>query len=194
MGDPRRLRKIYKSPKKLFDRFRIREEKKLKNEYGLKNMRSLWVARSELRKIRRDARKSLALSEEKRKGVLEKITKKLAKYNILPENASIDDILSLDVKSILERRLQTLVYRKGMAKTIDQARQLITHGFISIGDRRIKSPGYLVKANEENNIRYFKDPSRIFKETGKGEEEGERAERGKEEKAKEKGLEEGENG
>ncbi|MEM4295339.1 MAG: 30S ribosomal protein S4 [Candidatus Anstonellales archaeon] len=152
MGDPRRIRKKFKRPKKLWDKLRIIEEKKLKNEYGLKNMQSLWVARAELRKIRREARRILGIEEKEKEIALKKINKKLARLNILPENASIDDILSLNVKSILERRLQTLVYRKGMAKTIRQARQLITHGFIAINGKRIKNPGYLVSVNEENSI------------------------------------------
>jgi small subunit ribosomal protein S4 len=164
MGDPRRLKKHYKAPRRLFDKFRIKEEKRLKAIYGLKNMRSLWRAKEELRKIRREARKSLALPEEEKAKIIEKIAKKLQRLNIAQSISSVDDILSLDVRNILERRLQTIVYRKGMAKTIKQARQLITHGFIAIGDKVVKTPGYLVSKDEEDKIRYAKDVSHIFKE------------------------------
>jgi len=164
MGDPRRLKKHYKAPKRLFDERRIKEEKKLKAMYGLKNMRSLWRAKEELRKIRREARKSLALSDKEREEVIKKIAQKLQRLNIAQSTLGVDDILSLDVRSILERRLQTIVYRKGMAKTIKQARQLITHGFIAIGDKVVKSPSYLVRKDEEDKIRYAKDVSNIFKE------------------------------
>jgi small subunit ribosomal protein S4 len=169
MGDPRRLRKKYRAPKKLWDKLRIAEEKKLKTMYGLDSVKSLWIAREELRKVRREARKSLGMPEEEREKVIKKLAKKLSRLNILPENASVDDILSLDVRAILERRLQTLVYRKGLAKTIKQARQLITHGFIAINGKRVKSPSYLVTKEEENLIGYHKDPSNIFKSITKEE-------------------------
>jgi len=163
MGDPRRLKKKYRAPKKLWDKLRIAEEKKLKRMYGLKNVKSIWIAREELRKVRREARKSLGMPEEEREKVRRKLAKKLSRLNILPETATVDDILSLDVRAILERRLQTLVYRKGLAKTIKQARQLITHGFIAINGKRVRSPSYLVTKEEEDLIGYYKDPSNIFK-------------------------------
>jgi small subunit ribosomal protein S4 len=41
-----------------------------------------------------------------------------------------------------------------LAKTIRQARQLIVHRHIVIGDKVISSPGYLVKVDEEDKIGY----------------------------------------
>ncbi|MEM4593781.1 MAG: S4 domain-containing protein, partial [Zestosphaera sp.] len=48
--------------------------------------------------------------------------------------------------------LQTIVYRKGLARTIHEARQLIVHGHISIGGKRVTSPGYLVNREEEQLV------------------------------------------
>ena len=79
---------------------------------------------------------------------------KLKKLGILHETAVLDDVLDLKVEDILERRLQTIVFRKGLAKSIYQARQLITHGHISINNRRVRSPGYLVPKEEEDKITY----------------------------------------
>jgi small subunit ribosomal protein S4 len=41
-----------------------------------------------------------------------------------------------------------------LAKTIQQARQLITHGHITIGNRRVTIPGYIVPKLEESQIVY----------------------------------------
>lgn len=56
------------------------------------------------------------------------------------------------MRDILERRLQTIVYRKGLARTIHQARQLITHKKIEVGGRIVSAPGYLVQREEEDKI------------------------------------------
>ena len=169
MGDPRRLKKKYKKPKRLWDKERIKEESKLMRKYGLKNMRELWIATAELRKVRREARRLLALSEEERVQLSKNILNKLNRLNILPETAGIDDILSLSVESFLERRLQTLVYKKGLAKTIKQARQLITHGFIAVNGRKVTSPGTIITKALEDKIGYYKPinlepPTQVEKE------------------------------
>ena len=75
-------------------------------------------------------------------------------FTLENENATLDEILGLGVESILERRLQTIVYRKGLAKTIHQARQLIAHGHIAISGQKVRSPGYLVHRDEEDLIDY----------------------------------------
>ncbi|MCQ4335807.1 MAG: 30S ribosomal protein S4, partial [Sulfolobales archaeon] len=58
-------------------------------------------------------------------------------------------------------RLQTIVFKKGLARTIHQARQLIVHGHIAIGGRRVTSPGYIVKKSEEDLIDFY--PTSPFK-------------------------------
>jgi len=72
---------------------------------------------------------------------------------IVDENATADDVLKLTVRDILERRLQTMVYRLALAKTIHQARQLIVHGHVYVGDRKVRSPSYHVMRGEERLIR-----------------------------------------
>jgi len=154
MGDPRKLRNKYERPQKLWDVDRLAEEKGLKTEYGLRNMRELWRSTAELKKFRREARRLLSVTEEERRDDAKKILAKLARLGILKEGAVIDDVLSLEVKSILERRLQTMVLRKGLAKTTAQSRQLITHGFIAINGRKVTRPGYLVSVGEEAALSY----------------------------------------
>ena len=152
MGDPRRLRNKFERPKKLWEEDRIKHDKALKIEYGLKNMAELWRATAELKKYRREARRLLALTEEERKADSEKILTKLAKTGILKKGSDVNDILSLEVRSILERRLQTIVTRKGLARTMKQSRQLITHGYIGMGGRRINRPGIMIDIADEAKI------------------------------------------
>lgn len=154
MGDPRRFSNKYERPKRLWERARLKDEKGLKSAYGLKNMKELWTMGLELKKARRDARRLLSLSEEERKKDMPKLMGKLHKLGILPKDAKLEDVLSLSVKEILERRLQTRVVRKGLAKTMAQARQLITHGFIAISGRKISSPSYVVSQEEDAHINY----------------------------------------
>jgi small subunit ribosomal protein S4 len=156
MGDPRKLRNKFERPKKLWDEERIRHDTTLKTEYGLKNSSEVWRASGELKKYRREARRLLSLTKEERKDDAVKILKKLARYSILKEGSVLDDVLGLEVRSVLERRLQTLVLRKGLARTMSQARQLVTHGFIGINGRKITRPGYMVTAEEEPAIMYIR--------------------------------------
>lgn len=156
MGDPRKFKNKYSKPKNLFDKTRLKEEGTLKRIYGLKNMRELWIAVRELRKARREARRLLSLSENQRKEEENIVLSKLRRLAILDENAKVEDILSLTVKDVLERRLQTRVTRKGLAKTMVQARQFITHGFIAIRGRKINVPSYTVNAAEDKEIGYCK--------------------------------------
>lgn len=150
------MRNKYSRPKRLWDMDRLEEEKELKKHYGLKNMREIWIAMAVLKKYRREARRLLSLTEEERKEDTEKILARLYRLGVLKKGASLDDILSLDVRSILERRLQSVVVQRGLAHTMAQSRQLITHGFIQVRDRRISAPSYLVYEEEEGHIRHAK--------------------------------------
>ncbi len=156
MGDPHKLKNKYERPKKLWDETRLKEEKGLKLQYALKNMKELWVATQELKKCRREARRLLSLTEEEMKNDAVKILVKLNKLGILKSDATLDAVLSLNVKDFLDRRLQTIVLKKGLAKTLRQSRQLITHGFIAVNGRRISAPSYLVSAADEASISHAK--------------------------------------
>jgi small subunit ribosomal protein S4 len=156
MGDPRKLKNKYSKPKKILDKARIEEDSRLKYAYGLKNMRELWIASQELKKARREARRLLSLTESQRKAEENIVLSKLQRLGILNDKSRVEDVLSLTVKDVLERRLQTRVLRKGLAKTMPQARQLITHGFIAVGERRINVPSYLVSDAEDKGVRYYK--------------------------------------
>ena len=114
----------------------------------------LWKYKTRLSNVRGLVRKMLALTEEKR-GVREiELLEKLKRLGILPPTATLSDVLNLNIDNFLERRLQTVVYRIGLAQTIHQARQLITHGHIAIDGKKKTAPSYIVTAEEEKRISY----------------------------------------
>ncbi|MEZ0393953.1 MAG: 30S ribosomal protein S4 [Desulfurococcaceae archaeon] len=155
MGDPKKSRRTWEGPRHPWRKDVLEQEAKLMGLYGLRNKRELWKAATIVRKIRHRARALLAMSPdvraEEEKGLLER----LYKLGLIDRGAKLDDVLSLKVENLLERRLQTVVYRKGLARTIYHARQLIVHGHIAVGGRRIRSPGYLVSRDEEPLVDYY---------------------------------------
>ena len=78
----------------------------------------------------------------------------LHRRGLLPEGAGIDDVLQINVEHMLSRRLQSVVFYKGLAPTMRSSRNLIVHGHISIGDQRMTVPGYHVLKEEEEEIQY----------------------------------------
>jgi small subunit ribosomal protein S4 len=98
------------------------------------------------------ARKSRSLPQERATEVQQTLIKKLVRLGVLGQEAQLEDVLLLTVEDILKRRLQTLVFEKGFAKTIYQARQLIVHGHIQVVGKKINAPSYIVKNNEEDMI------------------------------------------
>ncbi|MCS7120492.1 MAG: 30S ribosomal protein S4 [Nitrososphaerota archaeon] len=154
MGDPRRQKKKYESPRFPWRSDVLEAELRLLGEYGLRNKVELWRHKTMLSKIRGIARSLLSMPPSERAARESLLLGRLKKLGILSEESVLDNVLDLTVEDILERRLQTLVLRKGLAKTIYQARQLIVHGHIAIGDKKVFSPGYLVPKVEEEKIRY----------------------------------------
>lgn len=151
MGDPKRQRRKWVGPKHPWRLDVLKEETELLGRYGLRNKRELWRAKTMLRNFRHRARELLGNPDERKE---RELIGKLVKLGILSEGATLDDVLGLTVDRLLERRLQTIVYRKGLAKTLHQARQYITHGHVAVGDKVISVPGYLVQAKEEALVNY----------------------------------------
>ncbi|HMA04596.1 MAG TPA: 30S ribosomal protein S4 [Methanomicrobiales archaeon] len=159
MGYPGKNRKQYEKPTRKFEKQRQADEVKLLITYGLRNKREVWKSQMVLRRFRRAARDITALSSA---GVDPKIVEAkkrqmfdhLERMGFIGADASIEAILSLKVEQQLERRLQTIVYRKGLARSPKQARQFITHGHIMIGTKKVTIPGYHVSRAEEPQISY----------------------------------------
>ena len=155
MGDPKKQKKQYDKPRKSFQKERIAKERTAKKLYGLKNNREFLRAETTIRAKRTNARKLLALSLENRTKREKEIIDSLKKIGILRGSPTLDDVLTLTPEALLERRLQTIVWRKGLANSVKQARQFITHGHIAVDGKRVSIPSYIVSEDDEGKINYF---------------------------------------
>ena len=157
MGDPKFPKKKYATPRHPWEKERIDSEKEIVVKYGLKNKRELWKSQAMLDSFRSQARKlqaKLRTEDPFSQKQFQELIKRLSRYSILGQNASLDDILSLTIDDILQRRLQTIVFRRNLARTPKQARQLITHGHVEFDGRRVNVPGIMVEGSKEESIKY----------------------------------------
>jgi small subunit ribosomal protein S4 len=154
MGDPKKQKKKYETPRFPWRTDTLQAELRLLGQFGLRNKHELWRHRTMLSKYRGIARSLLGMTAQQRDVLEKQLLSRLNRLGILAETAVLDNVLDLSVEDILERRLQTLVFRKNMSKSIYQARQLITHGHIAIENKRVLSPSYLVLKDEEAKITF----------------------------------------
>ena len=111
------------------------------------------------------ARKSRSMSHERATEIQQTLIKKLVSLGVLGPDAGFEDVLLITVDDILKRRLQTIVFEKGLAKTIYQARQFVVHGHIQVAGKKINAPSYIVKKAEEDMVGYVaKSPLPVIKE------------------------------
>ncbi len=159
MGDLKFSRRKYETPAHPWEGERIKAENELLIKYGLKNKRELWRAQSLIRSLRAQSRELQArirAGDPQAKVETDQLLARCARLSLLPqEGATLNDVLVLGTESILARRLQTIVYRKGLAYTPKQARQFIVHGHASVGGRKVTIPGYIVKRGEEELIQFY---------------------------------------
>ncbi|WP_309492483.1 30S ribosomal protein S4 [Candidatus Hecatella orcuttiae] len=157
MGDPKKPRRRYESPRQPWQADVLAEELKLLGLFGLRNKRELWKHKTELTKYRNIARSLLGMPPEKRAKMEEELLSKLYKLGLIEKGGTVEDVLDLVVENILERRLQTVVFRQGLAKSLHQARQFITHGHIQVGEKKVTAPSYMVRRDEEGQLSFSPD-------------------------------------
>lgn len=151
----KRKHKRYSRPKKRFDKPRIEEEAGIKKEFGLKNKREIWKAEAKIKVIRERAKKLISAPVEEQKGLFEKL-KKLG-FNV----KTIGEVLALDKKDYLKRRLQTVVFKKNLTPTIKTARQMITHKKVLLDGKVVGVPSYIVPIELENKINLIKKEKKV---------------------------------
>ncbi len=150
-------RKKYDTPLHPWKETRIKSERELMKKYGLKNHKEVWKAKTYLGKHREQARELLAklgTASPQAKKESDQLLLHLSSMGIVAMGASLDDVLALDIESVLSRRLQTLVDLKGFSSTPYQARQLISHGHVAVSGKKVTVPSYMVPKNEETMIQY----------------------------------------
>lgn len=154
MGTARKIRKKYSGPSHPWQGERIQEEKIIQKEYGLKNKTEIWKINSKLKKIKSQAKKLIVATSEQSKKEEKLLIERLINLGILNEGATLNNILEINLKELLDRRLQSIVLARGLARTSKQARQMISHGHVTLNKKKLNIPSYLVKLKEETEILY----------------------------------------
>jgi small subunit ribosomal protein S4 len=141
-----RKKKTYSRPKRPFEKQRILDEEKIKEEYGLKNKREIWKAEAQIKSIREKAKRLISASLEEQEALFNRLKKKGIEVN------SIGEVLALDKKDYLNQRIQTVMVKKKLSTTPKQARQLITHKKVLVDGKVINSPSYIVPIELRDKI------------------------------------------
>ncbi|ETN81469.1 ribosomal protein S4 [Necator americanus] len=175
--------KVTKSPRRPFEKERLDQELKLIGEFGLKNKREVWRVKYTLAKVRKAARELLTLEEKDPKRLFEgnALLRRLVRIGVLPEDRmKLDYILGLRVEDFLERRLQTQVFKLGLAKSIHHARVLIRHSHIRVRRQVVDVPSFIVRLDSQKHIDFSLKspfgggrPGRVKRRNMKKAEEGE---------------------
>tara|TARA_Y100000310_G_scaffold309822_1_gene354349 strand:+ start:91 stop:675 length:585 start_codon:yes stop_codon:yes gene_type:complete len=163
-----RKTKKFSYPRMVFDKERIVSENKLLERYGLKNKKEVWKVDAKIKYFRDRAKKLITADREEQEVFFNKLKKIGLKVN------DVGEVLGLDIEDLLKRRLVTVVWKKKLANTPKQARQLIVHKKITINGRVVNVPSYFVKTDEENKIEFKKKVKKgKVKEKGAEEEKSE---------------------
>ncbi len=183
MGDPKKLRRKWKRPRKTFNTARIAADKELKRDHGFRRKKEIWRLDYAFKHLMRRARKILATKDKEAEEIL---MNKLIKMGLIEKKVHIDEILSMSFEDLCERRLQTILFKKDLATTLKQARQFIAHKKVRVGDKMVNQPNYIVLKDEEDKIKLkekIKKPEVVEKpaeETTETVSEGENTEKGTE--------------
>merc|ERR1712071_474420 len=147
--------KTYVTPRRPFEKARLDQELKLIGEYGLRNKREVWRVKFALAKIRKRARDLLTLGEKDNRRLFEgnALLRRLVRIGVLDESRmKLDYVLGLKTEDFLERRLQTQVFKLGLAKSIHHARVLIRQRHIRVRKQLVNVPSFLVRLDSQKHI------------------------------------------
>merc|ERR1711861_76141 len=151
----RNFSKTSNPPRRPFEKERLDAELKLIGQYGLKNKKEIWRVRLALAKIRSTARTLLTKDEKDATRIFEgqALMRRMIRYGILDEDKQrLDYVLSLSLENFMERRLQTLVFKRGLAKSIHHARVLIRQKHIRVGRQIVDIPSFMVRVESQPHI------------------------------------------
>merc|ERR1711861_126338 len=153
----RNFSKTSNPPRRPFEKERLDAELKLIGTYGLKNKREIWRVRLALAKIRATARVLLTKDEKDPQRVFQgqALMRRMIRYGILDEDKQrLEYVLALKIEDFMERRLQTLVFKRGLAKSIHHARVLIRQRHIRVGRQIVTVPSFMVRVESQPHIEF----------------------------------------
>ncbi len=159
----KRKHKLYSRPKRPFEKERIDAEGEIKKEFGLKNKKEIWKAEAKIKEMREKAKNLISADESQKKVLFQQLNKIGLKVN------NIADVLGLDKKDYLRRRLQTVVFNKKIASTVKLARQMIVHKNILVDGNVLDKPSYIVPTELENKIAPIQKKTKVKKVEEKNE-------------------------
>jgi len=163
MGDPRKPKLNYQTPMHPWQKERIDFEKKLIREYGLKNKKEVWKHSTQVKRFISKFKDTSIKNPDQAKKEKNDLLNRMVRIGLIKQNATGDEILGLNVQNILDRRLQTLVHKKGLARSVKQARQFIVHRHIMVNGKVVTAPSYIVSVEDEPKIT-FVTRSALFSE------------------------------
>ena len=108
-------------------------------------------------KIRKAARELLTLDEKDPRRLFQgnALLRRLVRIGVLDEGRmKLDYVLGLRIEDFLERRLQTQVFKHGLAKSIHHARVLIRQRHIRVRKQVVNVPSFVVRLDSEKHIDY----------------------------------------
>merc|ERR1739838_1135434 len=146
--------KTYVTPRRPFEKSRLDQELKLIGEYGLRNKREVWRGKLAGPKVRNRSRDLLTLPEKDNRRLFEgnALLRRLVRIGVLDEGRmKLDYVLGLKVEDFLERRLQTQVFKLGLAKSIHHARVLIRQRHIRVRKQLVNVPSFIVRLDSQKH-------------------------------------------
>ena len=79
--------------------------------------------------------------------------RRLIRIGVLDESkAKLDYVLALQIEDFLERRLQTIVFKHGLAKSVHHARVLIKQRHIRVGKQIVDVPSFVVRLDSAKHV------------------------------------------
>ena len=147
--------KTYKVPRRPYEAARLNHELEICGKYGLKSKREIYRINFTLGKIRKTARELLKLEEGDSRRNFEgnALIRRLIRLGVLPkEKNKLDHCLSLKAEDFLERRLQTVLVRLGLARSVHHARTLIRQRHIVVGGQVVDIPSFTVRLDSARHI------------------------------------------
>ena len=157
MGDIKRFKKKYSTPMHPWNATRIKLEKEIRSKYGTGSKKEIWKMESVLKDFKGQAKNLLVRTDTQANKEREQMHARMVRLGLIKRTSGVDDILGLQLRDVMNRRLQTIVYRRKMARTIRHARSMIVHEHVLVGGKKITSPSYLVLADEESTISFAPD-------------------------------------
>ena len=149
--------KTSKTPRRPFEKERLDNEMKVVGEFGLKNKREVWRVALLLAKMRANARQLLTLDEKNSKRIFEgnALLRRCVRLGLLEEDKrELDYVLAIKVGDIMARRLQTLVFKQNLAKSLHHARVLIRQRHVRVKSQMVNIPSFLVRVEQEKHIEF----------------------------------------